>query len=289
MQTYPDVRRVTEIMGTIHQKIDENFSGARAKRVPLAKRIANACAIKILQDSLEKTNGATAENLVDDLCYIDKNTLDREFLIDTVNTTAGQIVTATVGQYFEKNETNQEYHLRVEGGVNYEQKIKDFAATMSEDNKDAHFFNFLVEYLPIDVEQYRREFKIFRHSIDWKSHKTMVDGYIFMGNPSERSTTHPQQSFYIYFMPIFSKAKMKRGDEPDSIYVYLDKVSDEMKYLLELYAAAESLIKSVDSSQKPFYQQFKRSYEDRLKSIFHEEFTAKVRSSIKGGANGQFC
>lgn len=276
MQTYPDVRRVTEIMGTIHQKIDENFTGARTKRVPLAKRIANACAIKILQDSLEKTNGVTAENLVDDLCYLDEHTLDREFLIDTMNTTARQIVTATVGQYFEKNETNQEYHLRVEGGVNYEQKIKDFAATMSEDNKDSHFFNFLVEYLPIDVEQYRREFKIFRHSIDWKSHKTMVDGYIFMGHPNERSTTHPQQNFYIYFMPIFNKTNMKCGDESDSIYVNLDKVSDEMKNQLELYAAAESLIKSVDSSQKPFYQQFKKSYEDRLKTIFHEEFTSKV-------------
>lgn len=273
MMTEPDIRRVSEIMATIHQKIDDNFTAARAKKAPLAHRIANACAIKILHDSLEKTNGASAENLVDDLCWLDATCLDREFLLDTIGTVARQIITATDGQYFERNDNNQEFHLRIEGGVNYEQKIKDFIDTMSADNKDSHFFNFLVEYLPIEVEQYRREFKIFPHSIDWKSHKTMLDGYIFMGNPSERSTTQPQQNFYIYFMPIFNKANMKHGNEPDSIYIHLDKVSDEMKELIELYAAAEALIASVDSSQKPFYEQYKKRYEEKLKPIFQRDFT----------------
>lgn len=272
MMTEPDVRRVSEIMSTIHQKIDENFTAARAKKAPLAHRIANACAIKILQDSLTKTNGVSAENLVDDLCYVDAASIDRDFLLDTITTVAKQIVTATDGQYFERNDNNQEFHLRIEGGVNYEQKIKDFITTMTDDNKDSHFFNFLVEYLPIDVEQYRREFKIFRHRIDWKSHKTMLDGYIFMGNPTERSTTQPQQHFYIYFMPIFNKANMVHGDEPDSIYVHLDKVSAEMKELVELYASAEALIASVDSSQKPFYEQYKRRYEDKLKPVFQRDF-----------------
>lgn len=272
MKTEPDVRRVSEIMDTVHQKIDENFTGARQKKAPLAHRIANACAVKILQDSLDKTNGVSAENLVDDLCHLDASCLDRDFLIDTISTTARQIVSATVGQYFEKNDTNQEYHLRIEGGVNYEQKIKDYISTMTEDKKDQHFFNYLVEYLPIDTEQYRREFKIFRHRIDWKSHKTMLDGYIFMGNPNERSTTQPQQSFYIYFMPIFNKANIHHGDEADSIYVHLEKVSDELKELLELYAAAEEQIASVDSSQKPFYQQFKKRYEEKLKPVFQRDF-----------------
>ena len=33
------------------------------------------------------------------------------------------IVSATIGQYFVKGENN-EYHIRIEGGVNYEQKVK---------------------------------------------------------------------------------------------------------------------------------------------------------------------
>lgn len=272
MMTEPDVRRVSEIMEVVHQKIEENFTGGRAKNIPLAHRIANACAVKILQDSLSKTNGASVENLVDDLCYLDATTLDRDFLIDSLTTVAQQIVTATVGQYFEKNEQNQEFHLRIEGGVNYEQKIKDYVLTMDVDKKDSHFFNFLVEYLPIEVEQYRKGFKIYGHRIDWQSHKTMLDGYIFMGNPAERSTTQPQQNFYIYFMPMFNKAKMKHGDEPDSIYVHMDKFSKEMKDMLALYAAAEEQIASADSSQKAFYKQYKDQYAQKLKTLFQHDF-----------------
>lgn len=272
MQTYPDIRRITEIMQTVHQKINDNFTGARAKKIPLAHRIANACAVKILQDSLEKTNGANAISLVDDLCYFDISCFNRELLIDTVNTTANQITQATDGQYFTMNAVNQEYHIRVEGGVNYEQKIKAFVSTMSDDNKDSHFFNFLVEYLPIQIEQCRREFKIFRHSIVWTSHKVMLDGYIFMGNPSERSTTHPEQNFYIYFMPIFNKENIKHCDEADSVYIHLESVSDEMKELIELYAASEALIASSDSSQKKFYENYKDKYVEKLKPVFQRDF-----------------
>ena len=282
MMTAPDVRRVSDIMSVIQQKIDENFTGARSKKAPLAHRIANACAVKILQDELQKTNGVSIENLVDDLCYLDGSIIDREFLTDIISTTARQIVSATAGQYFEKNEQNQEYHLRIEGGVNYEQKIKDYIPTMDVDKKDAHFFNFLVEYLPIETEQYKREFKIFAHRVEWKSHKTMLDGYIFMGNPSERSTAQPEQNFYIYFMPIFNKEKMKHGDEPDSVYIHTDKYSQEMRDLLELYAAAEEQIASVDSSQKAFYKQYRDQYAQKLKAVFLRDFTEKTEIYYQG-------
>lgn len=282
MHVYPDILRVKEIMDTIYQKIDENFTGLRAKKIPLAKRIANACAVKILQEEVVKTNGIKAETLVDDLCFYDSSCFNREWLLDVVKTCADQIVTATVGQYFEKNNGNQEYHLRVEGGVNYEQKIKDFVATMSADNKDSHFFNFLCEYLPIDAEQYRRGFKIFPHRIDWRSHKVMLDGYIFFGNPNERSTTHPEQNFYIYYMPIFNRANLPHGNEPDSIYVHMEKISEEFKQLFELYAAADSLYNSVDSSQKPFYDQYKKKYLGQLKPIFDREFFDKSEIVYQG-------
>lgn len=271
MQTYADVRKVSEIMSTIHQKIDDNFIGARAHKASLAHRIANACAVKVLQDTLEHTNGSNAEKLVDDLCYFDAGCLDREFLIDSVSTTAQQIVTATVGQYFEKNSRNQEFHLRIEGGINYEQKIREYANQMPLAQKDRYFYGFLAEYLPVDGEKYRLGFDIYRHSILWKSHNVTLDGYIFMGNPTERSTTQPIQKFYIYFMPIFDN-KDKIGDEADSVYVCLDKVSEEMKSLLELYAAALSLEASVDSSQKPFYRKFAKDYAENLRDVFNHDF-----------------
>jgi len=273
MMTEPDVRRVSTIMETIHQKINENFTGNRQKNAGLAHRIANACAIKILQDTLEKTNGVSTENLIEDLCYLDSGCFDRSFLLDVIETTAKQIVTATDGQYFEKNDNTQEFHIRIEGGVNIGQIIKDYISTMSDDKKDQHFYNYLVEFLPIETDKkYRREFNIYRHRIDWISHKTMLDGYIFMGNPNERSTTQPQQNFYIYFMPIFNKTNIKYGAEPDSIYVRLDGVSNEMKELIEHYAAAEELAASVDSSQKHLFEPYVKNDEDKLKPVFQRDF-----------------
>ena len=284
MMSNPDVQRVSEIMAIIHQKIDENFIDGRAKKASLAHRIANACAVKILQDNLSKTNGVRVDNLVDDLCYLDDTCADRSLLNDIINNVAELVVSATDGQYFEKNENNQEFHIRIEGGVNYEQKIKDFISTMSDDAKDSHFFNFLVEYLPIVEKAYRSGFNIFRHSINWKSHKTMLDGYIFMGHPSERSTTQPQQNFYIYFMPIFNASNLIHGNEPDSIYIYFNDVSSEMKELVQLYASAEALNASVDSSQKPFYEEYKKRYGQKLIPIFQRDFTQRMKVLYQGNS-----
>ena len=276
MQTDPDVHRINEIMAIVSQKIDDNFVGVQAKKNPLAHRIANACAVKILQSSLSATNGVTAETLVDDLCWLDATCFDREILRDVIDNTANKIVSATVGQYFEKNEFNQEYHLRIVGGVNYEQKIKDYAAQMTPEVKDQFFFNFLVEFLPIETDPYRLGFPIWAHRIDWISHKTMIDGYIFMGNPNERSTTHPQQHFYIYFMPVFTDSAKKRGNEEDSVYFVFDNISQEMKDNIALYAAAESLKGSVDSSQKRIYESFISRYKTKLKQLFNTEFKENV-------------
>lgn len=282
MQTDPDVKRINDIMDIVSQKIDDNFTGVYAKKNNLAHRIANACGVKILQSSLETTNGITAEALVDDLCYLDPSCFDREFLQDTIDSTANKIVSATVGQYFEKNEFNLEYHLRIVGGVNYEQKIKDYVTQLSDEVKDTFFFNFLTEFLPIETETYRREFKIWSHRIDWISHKTMIDGYIFMGNPNQRSTTHPQQHFYIYFMPIFCEANKQHDNEEDSVYFILDTISQEMKDYICLFAAAESLKASVDTSQKRFYEQYITQYKNKLRNLFNTEFKTQTRVVYRG-------
>src|SRR5690606_19246069 len=130
LMAIPDVRRVKEITATIQDKIETYFVKGRASKKAVAHRIINACAIKILQDELQKQNGTNTENLVDDLCLTDQLATDRDFLIDIISSTADQIITATSGQYFDKNKDNGEYHLRIEGGINFDQKIKDYAATM---------------------------------------------------------------------------------------------------------------------------------------------------------------
>ncbi len=282
LMAIPDVRKVKEITETINDKIETYFTGVRASKKNIAKRITNACAIKLLQHDLTKQNGTNTEHLVDDLCLTDKLATDRDFLIDIIDSAAQQIITATSGQYFDKNVENSEYHLRIEGGINFDQKIKDYAATMADPQKDEYFFKFLEINLPLDHDTYRTGFRIWEHAIDWKSHKTYRDGYIFFGNPNEKSTTHPRQHFYMYFMPIFDDSRKKRNHEEDEVYFIFEDLSKEFKEVVTLYGAALALEVRADSSQKPIYRQKIDELNKKARVLFDQEYVQITKVDYKG-------
>ena len=254
LMSVPDFKTVADTVRIVYDKIESNFSGPRKNQIPTAKRIVNASAIKLLQGDLNKGNGARAESLVDDLCVTNPLADSKEFLVDSVDSTAKLIIKATSGQYFDFNDENGEYHLRTEGGVNFDQLIAQFAETMPASRKDESFFRFMVEVLGITANPYRTGFQIYTHELDWRSHKVTRDGYIFLGNPNEKSTTHPKQHFYMIFMPIFQADKKNRNLDKDEVYFVMDNLSDEFKNLVVLYGAAYSLFNSADTAQKIHYK-----------------------------------
>lgn len=280
LMAIPDVRRVKEITDTIDDKINSHFIGVRASKKLIAKRIVNACAIKSLQQELQKQNGTNAEQLVDDLCLTDPMADDRDFLIDIIDSSGQQIITATSGQFFDKNADNDEFHLRYKIGPNFDQNIKDYAATMSVSQKDEYFFKFLEVNLPLSHDTYRSGFRIWEHSIDWKSHKTYRDGYIFFGNPNERSTTHPRQQFYMYFMPIFGESH--RNHEEDEVYFVFDNLSQEFKDIIVLYGAALALEVRADTAQKNHYRQKIDELNKRARTYFDQEYVQITKVDYQG-------
>lgn len=282
LMAIPDVRKVKEVTETINDKIESYFTGVRSKKKKIAKRIANACAIKLLQHELTKQNGTNTEHLVDDLCLTDQLATDRDFLIDIMDSTAQQIITATSGQYFDKDAENGEYHLRIEGGINFDQKIKDYASSMADGQKDEYFFKFLEINLPLDHVTYRTGFRIWEHTVEWKSHKTYRDGYIFFGNPNEKSTTHPRQHFYMYFMPIFDESKKKRNHEEDEVYFIMDGLSNEFKQAVTLYGAALALEVRADSSQKAIYRQKIEELNKKARALFDSEYVQITKVDYQG-------
>ncbi|SNS76462.1 hypothetical protein SAMN06295967_1258 [Belliella buryatensis] len=282
LMAIPDIRKVKEITDTIGDKIESYFTGGRSSKKPVAKRIVNACAIKILQHELQKQNGTNAEYLVDDLCLTDKLALDREFLIDIIDTAANQIISATSGQYFDKDVENGQYHLRIEGGINFDQKIRDYAGTMDDSQKDLYFFKFLELSLLLSTETYRTGFKIWQHSIDWRSHKTYRDGYIFFGNPNQKSTTHPRQHFYLYFMPIFEEGKKTRNHEEDEVYFIFDNLSQEFRDAVTLYGAAIALEVRADTSQKAIYRQKIDELNKKARALFDQEYVQITQVDYQG-------
>ena len=278
----PDIRRVKELTETIDDKINTHFTGVRASKKIVAQRIVNGCAIKLLQADLQKQNGTNSEHLVDDLCLTDKMADNREFLIDIIDSAAQQIITATSGQYFDQNKNNAEYHLRIEGGINFDQKIIDYAATMTDNQKDEYFFKFLEVNLPLESDTYRTGFKIWEHSINWKSHKTYRNGYIFFGNPNQKSTTHPRQHFYMYFMPIFDASNKKRNHDEDEIYFIFDDLSKEFKEAVTLYGAALSLEVRSDTSQKDNYRQKINELNIKARALFDQQYVQITKVDYQG-------
>ena len=262
LMSIPDIKTVAETVSTVHDKIESNFEGVRARQIPLAKRIANAAAIKILQGNLNKSLGVRAETLADDLCYTDALVNEHDLLVDKVAACANLIIKATSGQFFDMNEDNGEYHLRTEGGINYDQQITQFADQMSPAQKDDAYYRFIVDAFEIESNPYRSGFRIYQHELEWRSHKITRDGYIFLGEPNEKSTTHPKQYFYLIFMPLFQDNKKHRNCESDEVYFVMDSVSEDFKTLVCKYGAAISLYNSADQVQKQVYR---TKYEDLFK------------------------
>lgn len=277
----PDVSKVSDIAALIDQKIEDNFTRGLAPKKKLAHRIVAAASIKMLQAELSHANGVTAESLANDLCHIDRTCENYDELVDLAFTRVlDSMVSATIGQYFEKGEN--EYHLRIEGGVNYEQKVKDYTLQMSPEQKDEYCFKFLAEVLPVEGDTYRTGFNIWPHAVEWQSHKCTRAGYIFMGNPNSRSTTHPQQHFYVYFMPIFDHAAKARGSEIDSVYFILDGLSEEFKQKVTLYGSALSQEGSASSDEKPKYKLLRDKYFKEARNLFNAQFLSNTQVEYVG-------
>ena len=282
LMAIPDVRKVSEITSLVDQKIDDYFTGGRSPKRPLAHRIVAASAIKILQADLTKTNGVLAESLANDLCYVDATATTFDELVDlSITTTLNNIVKATIGQYFERNEENLEYHLRIEGGVNYKQNVINYAATMSDKVKDEYFFDFLAEIMPVDWNVYRPNFRIWDHTVNWKSHNVRLEGYIFMGNPNAKSTTQPQQHFYLYFMPIFDKESAKHQAEDDGIFFLFDSLSQEFRDAVTLFGAAQALWKGSSSVERPNYKVVSDEFFKSARDKFNSEFLQSCMVEFK--------
>ena len=271
----PDVSKVCDIVEIVDQKIEDNFIRGLVSKKPLAHRIVSAAAIKILQGDLSKQNGVTADALANDLCYVDEmcDTYD-ELVEDVFEVVLDAVKDATQGEYFD-NKSN-EYHLRLEGGKNYENDVKVFAASMGTSQKDEYFYKFLAEIFMLGEQTYRPTFRIWPHSIEWQSHKCTRAGYIFMGDPNSRSTTHPEQHFYIYFMPIFNLDGIERLTVNDSVYFLMDGLDEAFKNNVSLYGASVALEGDAPSDEKPKFKQLREKYYREARNLFNNQFLPKT-------------
>jgi len=284
MLTFPDIRAVKDKVEIIDDRIKNHFIGARTNRKELAIKIANALAIRILCDDLDKRNGANAQSLKEDLCYTISSADDAELLLAAIESTAKQLVTATAGQYVDQDSISADFYIRTEGGINIPQLIRDYANEVIKkdpDQADQYYYDFLQYVLSLQQNTYRTGFKIWQHSLEWIDKKSFRLGYIFFGNPNERSTTEPIQQYYIFFCPIFNS--INRNDEADEVYFEMNELSSDFKDTIYLYGAAKAKEASAPSNQKQLFRSQIEEHLGKAINIFEKEYINKTKVIYKGG------
>lgn len=283
MLAIPDIRMVRDKVDIIAGRITNHFTGARANRKDIAQSIAQALAIRILCDDLDKRNGASAHSLKEDLCVSIPNVDEPELLLATIDSTAKQLVTATAGQYVDQDTVSSDFYIRTEGGINIPQLIRDYADEVIKkdiDQADQYYFDFLQYVLEIQQDSYRSGFKIWQHSLEWLDKKSFRLGYIFFGNPNERSTTEPIQQYYIFFCPLFNT--INRNDESDEVYFDVAGLSDEFKDVICLYGAAKAKHGSAPTNQKALFSSQIEEYQRKAIALFDKEYADKTKVIYKG-------
>jgi hypothetical protein len=283
MLAIPDIRMVRDKVDIITGRIANHFTGARANRKDIAQSIAQALAIRILCDDLDKRNGASTHSLKEDLCVSILNVDEPELLLAAIDSTAKQLVSATSGQYVDQDVVSSDFYIRTEGGINIQQIIRDYADEVIKkdtDQADQYYFDFLQFVLEIQQDSYRSGFKIWQHSLEWLDKKSFRLGYIFFGNPNERSTTEPIQQYYIFFCPLFNS--INRNDESDEVYFDVAGLSDEFKDIICLYGAAKAKHGSATSNQKALFSSQIEEYQRKAIALFDKEYADKTKVIYKG-------
>ena len=169
----------------------------KAAYKPMAMQIIYALSVhRLTTNGLDVQFGMTAENLKDDLClYLRMPEQDADFLLSLVKTTLRNIMTTVSGQFIIFNDANSQYYIDVDKVVDYDEKIKQKATLLAEDELNRSFYSVVYTCLDWDAKQYVTNFNIYEYDLNWDSHQIFREGYLFMGLPGERSTAQPERDF----------------------------------------------------------------------------------------------
>lgn len=254
LRTNPEVRRVLEASEKLEDIIVHAFPKAAYK--PLAIKIIYALSVhRLTTNGLDVQFGLTAENLKDDLClFLQMPEQDADFLLAVIKTTLKDIMATVSGQFIIYNDTNNQYFIDVDKIVDYDEKIKQRATLMSDDDLNRYFYKVVYSCLEWDAKQYVTNFEIYERDLNWDSHNIFREGYLFMGLPGERSTAQPERDFYIHIMPPYDQSGTAVGNLPDEVYFYF-KSTAEFRETLSLYAAANYLAQISEGKDKDAYLQ----------------------------------
>ena len=255
------ISRVVNASSQLEDIIDRSFPKPAYKKLAI-KMIYALSVHRLTTNGLDVHFGLTAENMKDDLClHLPMPEQDADFLLGIVKTTLKDIMATVSGQFIIFNDANNQYYIDVDKVVDYDEKIKQRATILTDDELNRYFYQLVYGALEWDKKQYVPGFEIYERDINWMSHSIFREGYLFMGLPGERSTAQPERDFYIHIMPPYGKKNAVGKNLADEVYFYF-KSTAEFKDSLSLFAAANLMADMSDGKDKDTY---------RSKAEFHRK------------------
>ena len=270
LRTDANIKEVVEKSGQLEDIVNRSFPKKLYK--PLALKIINALSVhRLTTGDISIRSGLTNENLKDDLClYIeempDQSSDTLQLLIQTV---LKDTMTTVSGQFIDHNTDNGQYYLDLKKDVDYDEKITQRAATISDDSLNNYFYDVVYYCLEWDQKEHVANFKIYEHTLNWASRNIFRIGYIFLGTPENRPTAHPPRDYYIYFLPPYGNISYSDNKKKDEVF-FRFKPNEEFKNNLRLYTAASILKELAEEKNKAVYQSKADVFHKRLNKFLTE-------------------
>jgi len=266
----PNINEVVEKSGQLEAIIKRSMT-KEIYKAPAVKMINALSVHRLTTGDIQLRAGLTSENLRDDLCVYIKDLPDNssDTLQTFVQSTLKEVITTVSGQFIDYDKDNGQYFLDLKKDIDYDEKITQRAATISEDSLNSHFFDVIYSCLDWDVSEYVASFKIYEHTLNWYSNNIFRRGYLFLGKPEDRSTAQPPEDYYIYFLPPYGNVDYTDDKKKDEVF-FVFKDDDEFKNNLRLYAASIMQKGQADEKNKQAYQGKADSFKKRLLNYLSE-------------------
>lgn len=282
-QKYSAIEEIREVVKCTNELLAKvKLSMERKQYIPMAMRIVKGLSVyRLTTEDISRSTGLTAESLRDALLLYDKAIADLggpadETLLRQIKTVLSQIMKTVSGQYISINEENQQYYIDVEKNIDFDQKIKERAEILNDENFDRAYYNLLLSLMErSDIPSRVSGYQIWEYELEWISHKVDRPGYLFFGAPTERTTAHPEREFYLYFPKIFDPVKFKDEKKTDEVFFDFTMKDEDFEKALKLYAGALDCAASTAAKEKNIYLEKARQFEKKLiKTLADNRHTA---------------
>lgn len=255
-----------------------------------ANRIIDALSVQRLESTdVNSTIGMTTVELRDNLClynemFASMGDSPEADILSQIQSTLNNIIKVSNGQYI--SEKNGQYYIDVRKTVDYDQQIKAQADALGDSKLDCYFFELMKMMLECSSGTEFIGAKIWDYELQWLSHNMFKNGWLFFGNPDERSTAVPEKEFYIYFLPPFTSVKFKNENRADEIIIEFKKYDDSFYSDLQLFAASSELAASSAVQIKSVYQNKADVYQRKLIAWLQNRVLDCFSITYKGDKKG---